>query len=214
MALDVHTLGLRSSYDFRETHIPTTKLKEDLREKLRTIVSPAIRDLESKGLINGFHHIVHEHIDLRLSSADWALNEEKVKQVLAAHAISTDLKRWEPMPAAQYGGPVGVILCYNNLEFNSRLALALAELMYDTADESVRKQQEKLCPHQWVHYLCNQCGCLNAEQVLFEFNDAFLWLKSLVDSGGPQGKLYAEDVLAKLKAFVAKFENDLSGQGE
>jgi hypothetical protein len=129
-------------------------------KSLKKLSHLTIRDLESQKLSNGFHHLIHEDIDLRLSCEDWPKHESKIKEVLSIHSISLDLKDWA-MPPEQYGGEIGVLLCYNNLEFNSRLSLALVELIVGTEDISLKESQERLCPHQWVHYLCNQFGYLN-----------------------------------------------------
>ena len=212
MSVDIRTLGLKSIYVFKETHISTSHARHDIHEKLRQVVSPVIRDLESEGLINGFHHIIHKDIDLRLSCHDWQQYEPRIREVLRIHTISTDLKDWGPMPLESYGGETGVLLCYNNLEFNSRLSLALIELIHETDDESIQEAQHALCPHQWVHYLCNQFGYLNPDQILFELNDAFVWLQTLVtkNPGNRQIISFAADTLTKFKQAATQFENTLS----
>jgi len=209
--MNIETLGLKSSYLFKETHIPTSREIHDIHRLLKQFVAPAIRDLESKKLINGFHHIVHEKIDLRLSSHDWIQHESSIREVLAAHSISPDLEDFKDcvkMPPENYGGKTGVLLCYNNLEFNSRLCLALVELMYETGDETIRKKQERLCPHQWVHYLCNQAGYLNLDQICLELNDAAIWLKKEINNHAyvPQVRAEASEILKKLRSVITRFD--------
>lgn len=98
------------------------------------------------------------------------------------------------MPPAQYGGETGVLLCYNNLEFNSRLCLALAEFISETDDNGARQHLYDLCPHQWVHYLCNQFAVLNLEQVAFELQDALRWLRGLLSTlENAKGHLSSEE---------------------
>ena len=65
-------------------------------------------------------------------------------------------------------------------------------------DEQTLQMQRKLCPHQWIHYLFNQIGMLNPEQIEFEFNDALVWLRTAVVSSGrsPEGIATAKGVLA------------------
>lgn len=211
MSIDIKTLGLKSKYVFKQTHIRTSRDRGDIHRKLRQRVAPAIRDLESRGLINGFHHIIHEDIDLRLSSGDWPQYESRIKQILRVHSIPTDLADWEFVPSELYGGETGALLCCNNLEFNSRLSLALLELMNETDDQKDRQGQERLCPHQWVHYLCNQFGYLNRDQIIFELNDAFNWLRMLVCSQrrDPQVICDARHIIDWFKNMATQFERNL-----
>lgn len=207
MNVNIDSLGLKSTYDFKQTHIGTSPERNDIHRKLRRIVAPVIRALECEGLINGFHHIIHQDIDLRLSSNRWQQNESRIKEILASHSIPTDLANWR-MPEQHYGGPMGVLLCYNNLEYNSRLCLALVELMHETDDESTRQAQGRLCPRQWVHYLCNQFGYLNRAQIKFEFEDAFTWLHDFV-CRNPQGTPFARNIISQLKRATTQFEGRL-----
>jgi hypothetical protein len=207
--MNFETIGLKSRYVFKETHLDTSHEIDDIRAKLRRFVAPAIRDLESQKLINGFHYIVHASIDLRISSSDWAQQLPGIRGVLADHSISPDLQDWkdaDAMPPARYGGSDGVLLCYNNLEFNSRLCLALIELMSETDSDDVREAQEKLCPHQWLHYLCNQFGCLNLDQIGFELKDASDWLAAEKRRArGPQAGAAIDDLLTGLGVVIKQF---------
>ena len=209
--IKIETFGLKSSYLFKQTHIPTSDVRHDIYQVLKESVAPAIRDLESKKLTNGFHYIVHEKIDLRLSSHDWPKYEASIREVLAAHSISPDLEVFKDcveMPPQNYGGTTGVLLCYNNLEFNSRLCLALIELMYETDDKTLRQKQEELCHHQWVHYLYNQGGYLNFDQIRLELNDAFKWLESLMCKRGSDPHIRAEatEILNKLRDEITRLK--------
>jgi hypothetical protein len=209
MCPDISSLGLKSSFDFKETRIPTSREMSDIRDKLREFVAPTVRDLESRNLINGFYHIVHNHIDLRLSCDDWQQHEESIKEVLSEHSISTDLTACGEMSPEVYGGETGVILCYNNLEFNSRLTLALFELMHLTDETSVKETQEKLCPHQWVHHLCNQSGYLNFPQIVFEFIDGFMWLHEMVARNRENDEVItvARNIARDIKNALTEFES-------
>ena len=208
--LRFESLGLKTRYSFKETHVPTSRQKDHILQQLRGIVAPAVTELEERRLINGFHHIVHTDIDLRLSCEDWAVHGSEIGAVLVRHSIDAGLKDWGPMPPERYGGPLGVLLCYNNLEFNSRLCLALAEVMHGAADAPTLTSQRDLCPHQWVHYLCNQSGCLNAEQILFEVNDAFRWLQALIGDGlNPDAIALARDLIAKMRRVLEGIEKSL-----
>ena len=214
MSAAIESLGLKSVYAFKETHIPTSHSRKDIHRQLRETIAPAIRDLESQGLINGFHHIVHDEIDLRLSCHDWPNLEASIQAVLETHSIPFNLKDWGPMPAERYGGEIGVALCYNNLEFNSRLCLALAELMNETQGSPILQMQERLCPHQWIHYLCNQFGYLNIDQITFELNDAFTWLESLItrNRGNPEVPSIVRGILSSLRQAIDQCEENWLGQ--
>lgn len=213
--MNIEALGLKSSYVFKETHISTSHERNNIHRVLKKFVAPAIRDLESEKLISGFHHIVHKEIDLRLSSDDWNKNESKIKEVLAAHSISTDLEDWELMPSESYGGEIGVLLCYNNLESNSWLFLALVDLMDETNDKTIRQKQERLCPHQWFHYLCNQAGYNNFNQIRFELNDAFEWLESLVLTYGDDPTVHSitANILEEFRDAITRFEHRFMDNG-
>ena len=179
--MDIKILGLKSSYIFREARISLDG--EKIHTLLKDRVGPAVRELESSKLINGFHYIIHKDIDLRISSDAWPQYLCQIQKVLATFSIPPELREWKDgmeMPPEKYGGPTGVLLCYNNLEFNSRLCLALIELMSEAKDAAAQQSLMKLCPHQWVHYLCNQFGYLNLDQISFELNDAFCWLEVLL----------------------------------
>lgn len=212
-AMDTEALGLRSSYTFKETHVSTTRDRHDVQEQLRRVIAPVVRQLESRRLIDGFHYIVHQQIDLRLSCNDWHDCEAPIRGVLSDHGIPSDLTDWALQPPEDYGGEIGILLCYNNLEYNSRLCLALAELIAETQDEVIRTRQEGLCPHQWLHYLCNQFGYLNLDQIAFEFNDAFVWLQTLLRSnpGNTQVAAMASALLARVRGAADQFEKDFLG---
>lgn len=208
--MDIEALGLKSSFIFKETHIPTTRDRRDIHQQLREVIAPVVRNLESEGLIDGFHYTVHQQIDLRLSCDDWGRGKRAIRGVLDNHSIRPDLVDWALLPPERYGGEAGILLCYNNLEHNSRLCLALADLMDETDDEGVRTRQADLCPHQWLHYLSNQFGYLNLDQIVFELNDAFLWLQTFMNSnaGNPQAVPLASDLLGRLKMAAAEFEQN------
>ncbi len=210
MAADISALGLKTCYAFKETHIPTSGERRDIHQALGKVIAPAIRDLEYHKLINGFHHTIHKDIDLRLSCEDWPECESTIKELLSIYLISPDLKDWS-MPPEKYGGDIGVLLCYNNLESNSRLSLALVELIEETEDKSLTHAQERLCPHQWIHYLFNQFGYLNLDQIIFELNDAFVWLETIVDKykGNPQVILSVRSIIDDIKKAADRFEKKL-----
>jgi hypothetical protein len=199
--MDIRTLGLKSSYAFKETHVPSSLEGEKIRATLKDIVSPTIRDLESRQLINGFHYIVHSDVDIRISSSNWPQHLPAIKEVLENHSVPPDLNDWQMAPD-NYGGEIGVQLCYNNLEFNSRLCLALVQLMSETDNPAIDRNLAKLCPHQWVHYLCNQFGYLNRDQIIFEMNDSFVWLYDLMPTGRDD-----PDVTESVKEIMRQFED-------
>lgn len=198
--------GLKKSYDFKEIHVPTNRKLPDVHDKIFNYISPAIIELEALKLINGFHFILHESIDLRISAEDWSKNEKRIKKILRKYNLSDDLKNLGPMPPEKYGGVIGVILCYNNLEFNSRLISALVDTRKHTDDINMKRLQEKLLYNQWVHYLYSQYGFNNIEQIIYEFRDSLIWLETLVNKH-PEAKDFANSVLNKFSDTINQLKN-------
>lgn len=204
-------IGLKINYSFKEIHIPTNWQLSDIHSKLRYKVAPVIEALETKNLINGFHVIPHKDIDLRLSCFNWEANEPKIIELLNRYNISSRLTDWGPMPEKDYGGPQGVVLCYNNLEFNSRLILGFVQLLDETRDSDLRRSLDALCPHQWVHYLCIQSGKDNLCQAQFEIDDAFVWLRTVKNRGGqvPGITDKLRTIIESNRKQIAQFEEGL-----
>ena len=213
---NIESLGLKTSYNFKQIHIPTSGSIEDKHQKLREIVAPAIRDLESKSLINGFYHIIHQDLDLRLSCDDWEQYESEIKEVLAKHSIASELEPGGNLGSESYGGPGGALLTENNLEINSRLTLAIIELIYSTDDETTRQGLLKQCPHQWVHHLCNQFGLNNFQESEFDFNNAMAWLETIIynNRNNPQAISDARGMINTFKDRIAHFESTLLSDSE
>ena len=205
---DLTEYGLNKDYDFREIHISTTSDISEVHEKILKNISPAIIDLEKAGLINGYHFILHAQIDMRLSSDSWDKKEIKIKEILRKHGLSDDLTPWGPMSPDRYGGETGVLLCYNNLEMNSRLISALVELRDKTGDDNAKALQERLICNQWSHYLYIQYGITNDKQIGVEFNNALGWLETIVvkNQGDPAAKEFAERVLTHMEGTINKLK--------
>jgi hypothetical protein len=206
---DIESLGMKTTYIFKQTHIPTSELLEDKHQKLREIVAPAIRDLESKSLINGFYHIIHQDIDLRLSCDDWEQHEPEIKKVLADHSISTELEPGGNLGPKNYGGFGGALLTENNLEINSRLTLAIIELIHSTNDKAILQGLSNQCPHQWFHHLCNQFGFNNFSESMFYFNNALIWLETIIHNNkeNPQAISEVRRIINTFKDQIVQFEN-------
>ncbi len=198
--------GLKKSYDFKEIHVPINHEIADVHDKIFNYISPAIIELEALKLINGFHFILHKSIDFRISAEDWNKNEKEIKKILRKYKLSDDLKNLEPMPPEKYGGDIGVILCYNNLEFNSRLISALIDTRKHTDDINMKKLQEKLLYNQWVHYLYIQYGFTNDIQIRLEFIDSLNWLVTLVNNN-PDAKDFAIKVLDDFSNIINQLKN-------
>jgi len=173
------------------------------------IVAPAIRDLESKSLINGFYHIIHEDIDLALSCDDWEEKEGRIAEVLEGHSISTDLTYGGNLWPEDYGGDGGATLTENNLELNSRLVLAILEVTADTSDDATLAVLDRQCPHQWVHHLCNQFGLNNLQESVFDFNSAMVWLETIMrnNQGIPEVISEVRRILDYFKGRLGLFED-------
>ena len=178
--------------------------------------STLVLRLEAKGFLDGFHYIKHADIDIRLSCNDWPAKESSIQQVLEQYSIASNLVDWEGLSPDEYGGELGVILCYNNLEFNSRLCLPLLESIHEVTqqDNPLRDQLERLSPHMWVHYLANQTGYLNWDQIVFEFNDAFVWLETMLARSGDVAnvKPAISQLLDRLSDTIGRFRRERLGE--
>ena len=199
--------GLKESYNFKEIHVPTTQDLDDIHDKVVTDISPAIIELETSKLINGFFFISHKAIDVRLSSNNWKKNEKKIREILRKHKLSDDLKNCEPLPPEDYGGDIGVILCYNNLEFNSRLIMALLDAQKLTDDMNMKRQLEGLL-HQWIHYLYIQYGIYNELEMDSEFRRSLSWVWRLYEKSND--KEWANTVLKDMNNAINQLKNKIN----
>ncbi|MBA7490747.1 hypothetical protein ES702_01290 [subsurface metagenome] len=204
--------GLKESYDFKEIHVPTSHELADVHDKIFNCISPAIIELESLKLINGFHFILHEKIDLRISAENWNKNEKGIKKILRKYKLSDDLNNWEPLSPEKYGGVIGVILCYNNLEFNSRLISALIDTQKHTDNTAKKDQQRWLLYNRWVHYLYIQYGVTNHVQSQREFQNSLIWLKAFVNSNpeNREVKNFANRILDDFSNKINQLKNEFN----
>jgi hypothetical protein len=164
-------LGLKTDYNFKEVRIflPRKRTVKDIHDKIFLKIIPVIEVLEQRKLINGFHFILHEHIDLRLSCKYWEKKEYIIADILKVWGISDPLVPWFGLDPNLYGGEAGVSLCYNNLEFNSRLVMGIIQANYTGDREPHRKkraifeqQRYNFVYTQFPHYLRAQFGIQNA----------------------------------------------------
>jgi hypothetical protein len=112
------------------------------------------------------------------------------------------------MPDREYGGTEAVDLCYNDLEFNSRLILSWVNLMaLDVANDNFSILQNKY-PSQWIHYICIQSGLDNLEQARFEFHDAINWLHNVKmrNTDNPNIKKAIVGILQDAKQLISTME--------
>ncbi len=209
----IESLGLKSEYIFKQARIPTSGDAGDMRHRLITVVAPAIRELEAKSLINGFYHVIHDDIDLSLSCGDWEENETAIKEVLSRHAISTELVNGGNLYPDDYGGDAGAALTENNLELNSRLVLLMLEVINGTDDESMLELLDRQCPHQWIHQLCNQFGLNNLQESVFDFNNAMVWLETIMRNNMETPEIVSEvrRILDYFKGRLGMFEDTYFG---
>lgn len=210
---NMESLGLKTSYVFKQTRIPTTGDVEDKRRKLIEVVAPTIRELESKSLINGFYHIIHEDIVLSLSCENWQEKGFEIIEVLTNHSISSDLELGGNLWPDDYGGDGGAAITENNLELNSRLVLSILEITRDTDNEAALEMLERLCPHQWIHHLCNQYGLNNLQESVFNFNSAMIWIETIMRNSGeiPEVASEVRRILDYFKGRLGLFEDTYFG---
>lgn len=206
---NIESLGLKAAYNFKQIQILTSGDLEDKRRKLIEIVAPAIRELESKSLINGFYYTIHQDIELRLSCENWEQNEAEIKGVLAKHSISADLEHGGNLWPDDYGGEGGAALTENNLELNSRLVLSIFELTSATDDEATLEMLDRQCPHQWMHHLCNQFGLNNLQESVFDFNSAMVWLETTV-----QNHMETPEIVTEVRKILDYFKGRIGLFGD
>lgn len=174
----IDKLGFKTEYYFKETQIPVIPFtKTHFEEQIRKRVTPAILELESGDLINGFYFLMHQHIDLRLSSDSWDEKQAKIENILAEKGIPPKLRHYKGLRSDDFKN-----LDDNNLELNSRLMIAYL-LIRDSAVAEEQKTFEQQVPFRWVHYLYNQFGYLNLHQAMFEFESALFQLAEALRSG-------------------------------
>jgi len=168
---DFKLLGLKTKWDFKEVRIwlPRVRSMKDVHDKIFFIVLQVIRALEANNLINGFHFIIHDHIDLRLSCGNWDKKKVKIAHILEVYGIGDSLVPWCGLDPNIYGGEEGAILCYNNLEYNSRLVMGIVLANY-TGDKEPDKRKragmefrrDDFVYGQFPHFLRAQFGVGNA----------------------------------------------------
>ena len=211
--LDMAGLGLKTAYNFKQTRIPVSGDSDDKRRLLIELVAPAIRELESKSLIDGFYYTVSQDIDLRLSCDNWEKQEAEIVGVLGTHRIPTDLERGGNLWPDDFGGEEGAALTENNLELNSRLVLSILEVVRATDDEATLEILDRQCPHQWMHNLCNQYGLNNLQESVFDFNNAMVWLETTMRNHSEVPEIVSEvrKILDYIKGRVGLFEDTFFG---
>ena len=115
----IEQLNLKNKYHIKETQIEITPSSlENYKLQIKKKILPAIMELESKSLINGFYFLLHTKIDLRISCNSWNKNESKIKEILAKHQISSDFRDYDVQDNDIPN------LDNNSLEFTSRLRMA------------------------------------------------------------------------------------------
>lgn len=206
---DMEGLGLKTAYNFKQICIPASGGSDDKRRLLIELVAPAIRELESKSLINGFYYTIQSDIDLRLSCENWEQYEEEIAEVLGTHSIQTDLEHGGNLWPDDFGGEEGAALTENNLELNSRLVLSMLEVVRATDDEATLEALDRQCPHQWMHNLCNQYGLNNLQESVFDFNNAMVWLETTMQNHSETPEIVSEvrKILDYIKGRTALFED-------
>ena len=160
---------------------------QDVHDKLFFEIVPLLVELEERKLINGFHFIIHENIDLRLSCEDWSGRKgDKIVDVLRKVDLPYSFDRWSGLDPDLYGGEPGVASCYNNLESNSRLIIGLLRADYEEDKNPVKAQREvfrrkrqSFITSQWPHYLRSQYGIDNELEAMVDFVNFWSWTKSL-----------------------------------
>lgn len=181
---EVIALGLKPQ-NFREVKIPYNG-KDDYLRIIIEVIAPLIEELERKKLIDGFHYIMHQELDLRIS-IPYHENVQEVDDVLKTRSLSSFNRPWtmENSEPEHYGGEIGVHLIYEYLEFWSRLIIKLlkAEKLIDSEFKEPIKSQVskglKRLTSNVVHYTYLQQGIGNVEQVNQSLIDTANWVETV-----------------------------------
>jgi hypothetical protein len=215
----IEQFGFKTGYRFRQAQIdvddearkaglPLTdldQLPDVLHFVIRTKVLPAILELDHRELINGFYFIMHEKLDLRLSSDSWEEKEQDIRAVLTKNGISPELVHYKGLKEDDFKN-----LDDNNLEMNSRFVLAYLSI-WDRASEEERRQMSRAAPARWIHYLYNQFGYSNLAEGVSKFDSAFFQLAQGYRLGQCDRDRYVqilEHVKARAEATLQQMENN------
>jgi len=170
-------------YQFRVKH----KGPEHYRRLIIEKVGSLIHDLERAALIDGFHFIMHNTLDIRVSVKE-EVNVSKVEEIASRYGIRERLEYLGTSgdaPAELYGGIVSQELDHQALTSFSRLLIKLlrfgnfVENEYKGPDREEHLMGIQRLTHQWIHYLYIQQGINNVEQIRQELNDAFNWVRTV-----------------------------------
>jgi len=190
---DYDEFGLKDNYQFKECRIFLSPLRsrQGIHNKLFFVVLPSVEELEKAGLLYGYHFIVHEHIDLRLApKVPWTKSLVKeFESILKSEGIGDLLIDWPGLDPDLYGGPVGVRMCYNALEMNSRLILAHLSTTIKNTREPIKAKRERerlvrenLLVNQFHHYMVHQSG-FGTEEISLVLFSSWIRLKEIARNG-------------------------------
>jgi len=192
--------GLKESYNFKEIKIKSGIKIEELHKDIIYKIAPAIIHLEENGLINGFHFIWHEKIDLRISSNNWDETEEEIKIRLEEFGLPSDFKDWS-MSTERYFGDIGVLLCYNSLEFNSRIILQLLQEKFDENNDRIINLYASQLPH--YHFI--QFGWDNITEAIINFENSINQFDEIIERNKNVYKL-----LNKIQGYLTEAETKIN----
>ena len=162
----IEQLKIKNKYHLKEAQIELRPFTPgNYAAQIKERVIPAVIELESKGLINGFYFLRHSKIDFRISCDSWDKNEKEIKRVLAKHQIPDNLKEYDIQENAIAN------LDNNSLEFTSRLRMAYL-LLEEKRKEQIGYDMLKKFPQLWIHYLYNQFGYNNLDEAIDHFNSS------------------------------------------
>ncbi|CAB1065520.1 hypothetical protein D1BOALGB6SA_10317 [Olavius sp. associated proteobacterium Delta 1] len=156
--------NFKTRYHLKEAQIDIGPFSnENFEKQIREKIIPAILELESEKLIDGFYFLYHSKIDLRLSCDSWDEKESDIKRVLTKHGISDSLKEYD-LQEDEIAN-----LDNNSLELTSRLRMAYI-LFKDKGDSQHNYSNLKKFPQLWNHYLYNQFGYINLDEGIDHLN--------------------------------------------
>ncbi len=197
------SLKLADTFDFKEVQIGYTDTIIGMHNVLTFNVMPAIIEMDS--LINSFHFIRHELLDLRLSSPCWDSHGDRIREILAKHSLPTEMHPYETAKPEKFGGDIGRVLGYNVLEHNSRIVLAVIAARWEADSDAQDALLSNIHTH-WPHYLYLQYGFNHVEQAVYDFDNAMRWIDTALVKGSdhPHTLRVVSYILDEIGVFMEK----------
>ena len=139
---------------------------------LKTSVYPAIDELRHANLIYGYDFLTHPDFDLRMWLSDGA-DVAAIRHILARHGLQQGWRPEEDAAPAEVG------------EERRRL-LRILNLLAEVTRELITSEDPENSFVYAVHYLGNQMGMNNLQEVRSHIEQAAAWLDTVMSPPKPR----------------------------